>query len=72
MKKSLRKLSLSRETLRALDDSGLGYAGGAANTAKCPPLTGDTCTAGNCDYTLSCPELCQYITRVLVDCLATV
>jgi hypothetical protein len=53
MKKSLRKLSLSRETLGALDDSGLSQVAGAARTNGCP-----TQTAGNCDYTLSCPEIC--------------
>lgn len=71
MKKSLRKLSLSRETLRVLDNSGLGYAGGAAKTARCPPSTADTCTAGNCDYTLSCPELCQFTLTMELDCFTT-
>ena len=52
MKKSLRKLSLSRETLRALDNSDLSHAAGAARTNGCP-----TQTAGNCDYTLTtCPD----------------
>lgn len=53
MKKSLRKLNLSRETLRALDNASLGQAAGAAKTNACP-----TRTAGNCDYTYSCPENC--------------
>lgn len=53
MKKSLRKLSLSRETLRALDNTALDHVAGAARTNGCP-----TKTAGNCDYTFSCPELC--------------
>lgn len=56
MKKSLRKLSLSRETLRSLDITALGHAAGAARTDKCP--SGQTCAAGNCDYTYSCPENC--------------
>ena len=53
MKKSLPKLSLSRETLHALDSSVLSQAAGAARTNACP-----TQTAGNCDYTFSCPEIC--------------
>lgn len=53
MKKSLRKLSLSRETLRTLDSTDLGHVAGAAPTNGCP-----TRTAGNCDYTYSCPENC--------------
>jgi hypothetical protein len=53
MKKSLRKLSLSRETLRALDNTDLGHVAGAARSNGCP-----TQTAGNCEYTYSCPENC--------------
>lgn len=65
-KKSLRKLSLSRETLRTLDNAGLAQAAGAAKTDKCP--TGQTCTGNTCDCTLSCPELCVWSTTP--DCLA--
>ena len=42
MKKSTRKLSLSRETVRTLDDSRLGISG-----AK-PPLTRTACDGGGC------------------------
>lgn len=55
MKKSVRKLSLSRETLRALDDVGLcGVAGG--HTHRCQPITTAQCTTGTCDYTLGCTQ----------------
>lgn len=70
MKKSLRKLSLSRETLRTLDNAGLGQAAGAARTDKCP--TGGTCTGNTCDCTLSCPELCGSRIVTECDCLTTV
>lgn len=56
MKKSPRKLSISRETLRTLDNAGLGHVAGAARTNACP-----TMTAGNCDYTYSCPDNCPSV-----------
>jgi hypothetical protein len=48
MKKTLRKLSLSRETLRALNDGDLPNAAGGATQKNCP-ATGNTC-----DCTLGC------------------
>ena len=69
MKKSLRKLSLSRETLRSLDNAGLGQAAGAAQTNRC--VTADTCTGNTCDCTLSCPELCQFTLTRELDCFTT-
>ena len=53
MKKSINKLNLTRETLRALES----VQGGAKPT---PPQT----TAGqtSCDYTYSCPEVCHLTT----------
>jgi hypothetical protein len=60
MKKTLRKLSLSRETLRTLENPALEQVGGGA---KPQPLT-TTCTSTPylaCDYTLSCPELCPIV-----------
>lgn len=54
MKKTFRKLSLSRETLRSLDNLVLDQVGGGGpRTTRC-----QTQTAGQCDYTLSCPENC--------------
>jgi hypothetical protein len=56
MKKTLRKLSLSRETLRTLENPALERIGGAAKpTNLCTAMT--FCVT-NCDCTLSCPELC--------------
>ena len=52
MKKSLKKLNLSRETLRILEGSTLNRVGGNAQTTT---LTRDT----NCIYTNTCPELCD-------------
>lgn len=52
MKKSLRKLSLSRETLRALDTTALDQVEGAARTNACPAST------AVCEYTYSCPDNC--------------
>ncbi|MFL6193022.1 MAG: hypothetical protein ACJ75H_02530 [Thermoanaerobaculia bacterium] len=53
MKKSLRKLSLSRETLRCLENPVLNQVGGGGpKTTLCP--THET----NCDCTFSCPENC--------------
>ena len=54
MKKSLKKLNLSRETLRALES----VQGGAKPTTS---LQTNTCQT-NCDCTLSCPELCHFTT----------
>lgn len=53
MKKTLRKLTLARETLRSLDNLVLDQAVGGAKTTAC-----QTQTAGQCDYTFSCPENC--------------
>ena len=50
MKKTLRKLSLSRETLRALNDGDLSHAAGGATRQNCP-ATGNTC-----DCTLGCTQ----------------
>ena len=63
MKKSLKKLNLSRETLRALEGSNLDRVGGNGRPAPFP-TTQDT----NCDYTFSCPELCGPVSRD-VTCL---
>lgn len=54
MKKTLRKLNLSRETLRTLDDSGLDAAAGGATKNNCPQ------TGSICEYTWGCtgPALC--------------
>lgn len=49
MKKSLRKLSLSRETLLTLENPDLQNVQGGGNTAKNCPLTGS-----GCDYTFGC------------------
>ncbi|HEX2224279.1 MAG TPA: hypothetical protein VHN15_08740 [Thermoanaerobaculia bacterium] len=51
MKKNLRKLSLSRETLHTLE--ALARVAGGAKPG--PIQTGNTC-----DCTLSCPELCHF------------
>ena len=57
MKKTFRKLSLSRETLRSLDDAGLGgVAGGHSHKPQCQPITTTQCTTGTCDYTLGCTQ----------------
>jgi hypothetical protein len=58
VKKSLKKLNLCRETLRVLEVSGLVRVGGNGRPAPLPK-TQDT----SCDYTLSCPELCQLVSR---------
>ena len=61
MKKTLRKLSLSRETLRALNDAGLGQAaGGHSHKPRCGPFSADNqCTGNTCDCTLGCTqEIC--------------
>jgi hypothetical protein len=69
MKKNLRKLSLSRETLRTLESPALErIAGGAKPPAQTTTCTSD-CTSSPilaCDYTLSCPELCHFTTAVVV------
>jgi hypothetical protein len=47
MKKSRRKLLLSRETLRSLEESAVGVAGGIERVPgtllACTPGTGETC-----------------------------
>jgi hypothetical protein len=61
MKKTLRKLSLSRETLRTL---GTVVSGGGIKPAPIETMTNcpyDT----RCDYTLSCPELCLFTTGIV-------
>jgi hypothetical protein len=63
LKKSLRKLSLSRETLRSL---GNAVAGGGP---KPLPQTMTNCPYDTaCDYTYSCPELCGTTVRVTAIC----
>jgi hypothetical protein len=57
MKKTLRKLSLSRETLHALERLPQVVGG-----AKPGPIV----TAGTSDYTLSCPDLC-HLTEPLTE-----
>lgn len=58
MKKSLRKLSLSRETLRTLETNYFDLvAGGGPKTFPLQTLTCPTNT--DCDCTYSCPELCS-------------
>lgn len=58
MKKNLRKLNLSRETLRILEIPTLGVVG-AANTRQCPSYPDQGCTGNTCDCTLGCTmEVC--------------
>lgn len=57
MKKSPRKLSLSRETLRAMESPALNRVGGGAWPTRTP-----TCET-NCDCTYSCPYLCTISDR---------
>jgi hypothetical protein len=54
VKKSLKKLNLSRETLRALESLDL-VEGGNVKTQT------PTCQT-NCDCTFSCPDLCHLTT----------
>lgn len=54
MKKSLRKLNLSRETLRALETPILDAVGGGGNIKTTTVQTG----GGSCECTFSCPNLC--------------
>lgn len=57
MKKSPRKLHLSRETLRGLESPALGQVGGRAEIGSLP-LTCPT----NCDITMGCsntPTVCN-------------
>ena len=54
MKKTLRKLTLSRETLRRLETPVLHHSGGAGRPH--PPLT-PTCLT-ECYCSLSCPVAC--------------
>jgi hypothetical protein len=66
VKKSLKKLNLSRETLRVLEISGLGRVGGNGPGGPAPlPTTRDT----KCDYTFSCPELCDPVISADPTCL---
>jgi hypothetical protein len=62
MKKTLRKLSLSRETLRTLENPALGQVGGGAKTALCN--TAFTFCETNCDCTFTCPDLCRTTTPI--------
>jgi hypothetical protein len=64
VKKSLRKLNLCRETLRTLENPALEWIGGAK--PRTIPATAMTFCETNCDCTLSCPELCQFTTGVIV------
>lgn len=58
MKKSPRKLTLSRETLRSLESSLLGVVGAAA-TNKPGCASRIPCTDTSCDETLGCTqEIC--------------
>jgi hypothetical protein len=57
MKKPLRKLSLSRETVRTLEPLRVVGAGPVF------PITGNTC-----DCTFSCPNLCPGPVRLTETC----
>lgn len=54
MKKSLRKLNLSRETLRALGNT---IAGGGPKPSPLQTMTNCVYDTA-CDYTMSCPGWC--------------
>jgi hypothetical protein len=54
MKKTLRKLNLSRETLCTLEQVG---GGAAQDTRFCPSSPYLTCDTA-CDCTFTCPDLC--------------
>jgi len=56
VKKSLKKLNLSRETIRSLEGSDLGWAGG--NDTKTTTQSKETC-----------PELCDPVISLDVTCL---
>ncbi|HEX2224280.1 MAG TPA: hypothetical protein VHN15_08745 [Thermoanaerobaculia bacterium] len=57
MKKNLRKLNLSRETVRTLVDVPSGVVGGAK-----PQQTMTNCVHNtSCDYTMSCPGWCPVV-----------
>jgi hypothetical protein len=58
--KSLKKLNLCRETLRALGTSDLGRIEGGAVLTK---LTCDPTCQTNCDCTYSCPPVCPISER---------
>jgi hypothetical protein len=59
MKKTLRKLSLSRETLCTLENPALAQIGGAAKPARTTICnTAFTFCETNCDCTYTCPDLC--------------
>jgi len=66
VKKSLKKLNLSRETLRVLEVSGLGRVGG--NGPKTTTLTTQT-QPTKCDCTYTCPELCDPVVSLDITCL---
>lgn len=55
MRKGLRKLDLSRETLRALESHTLDIVQGGAQGGN--PFKTQTCQT-NCDCTFSCATLC--------------
>jgi hypothetical protein len=57
MKKSLRKLSLSRETLRTLENSTLDPVGGGASKTTA------------CQTTYTCPEICDPVVSADPTCL---
>lgn len=66
-RKISRKLSLSRETVRTLVGvAPLGIAGGA-NQVPVETMTGCPYHT-NCDYTYSCPEICQLTVRLTNLC----
>ena len=64
MKKTDKKLRLSRETLRSLDRSGLSRVQGGGPGG--PKTTLPNTMVTSCDYTYSCPELCQISQTTIV------
>ena len=64
MKKSLRKLNLSRETLRSLESPALGKIDGGAfvalsNGLNACPATGDSCCCTmSCDCEFRVSDIC--------------
>jgi hypothetical protein len=69
--KKVKKLSLSRETLRVLESPSLAVAG-AAKTQAC--VTSPACTGDTCDCTFGCTMFnCPPTFRCIVtlDCPAT-
>ena len=61
MKKTDKKLRLSRETLRSLDRTALGRVEGG----KPPGTTLPNTLVTSCDYTYSCPEICHFETTIV-------